>query len=307
MSAKPGEVITFRVRNNTSSLGSVLSASGKGKFNRTEYYVFDQTATSMYVAHSVNLPAGIHSVIRDVTFTVDKEAQGIIDVTLEAGSTTITKQVNVIGHPLLNAYINDMCDINGQFRIGRTEVTVAMWREYCVSTNRMMPNTPPWGWKDNHPIISVSWQDIMGDDGKGGYCSWASTSLGISVSLPSEAQWEFAATGGDGRNYPWGGYGPKMRDGTWPGWDKSTYSNRRSTTPVGNIPSGNSPLGCSDMAGNALEWCMDWSSRKQDRKILKGGAWDGNGSDYFRCANRIAYGPDFKNLATGFRLSAGPK
>ncbi|MFM7323244.1 MAG: formylglycine-generating enzyme family protein, partial [Armatimonadota bacterium] len=91
------------------------------------------------------------------------------------------------------------------FRMGATPVTVGMWKEYCSATGTSMPSTPAWGWLDDHPVVNVSWADIMGSDGKGGYCAWASEVAGFRLTLPTEAQWEYGARGGkEGLKYPWG-------------------------------------------------------------------------------------------------------
>ncbi len=158
--------------------------------------------------------------------------------------------------------------------------------------------------------MNVSWYDIMGTDGKGGYCAWASSVSGVNLALPTESQWVFAATGGDGRIYPWGGYGQDVNG--WPGWDSSKCVNsesviQNSTAPVGSLPAGNSPFGCSDMAGNAWEWCLDSNTEWPDFKVLKGASWFNFAPDNFWCAIRNSLDPDNRNIYVGFRLSAGPK
>jgi formylglycine-generating enzyme required for sulfatase activity len=60
------------------------------------------------------------------------------------------------------------------FRMGATPVTVAIWKEYCAATGTSLPIAPEWGFLDDHPVVNVSWNDIMGMDGTGGFCAWAS-------------------------------------------------------------------------------------------------------------------------------------
>lgn len=81
--------------------------------------------------------------------------------------------------------------LNGYW-IYKYEVTVAQYREFCRATRRQMPDAPEWGWKDRNPMLNVTWNDADA------YARWAA------CSLPTEAQWETAARGTDGRTYPWG-------------------------------------------------------------------------------------------------------
>jgi hypothetical protein len=184
----------------------------------------------------------------------------------------------------LSAYIADMCDINGQFKMGRTEVTVAMWKEYCAATGKSMPVAPNWGWIDSHPVVNVTWYDCKD------YAGWAG------LRLPTATEWELAASGGDGRTYPWGN-----------NWDHTKCVNRRvvkrmSTEPVGSIPAGDSPFGCSDMSGNASEWCAD---DFYPGKEYRGGSWYDPEFFMFWCARRHGSYPDSGGSLRGFRL-AGP-
>ncbi len=127
------------------------------------------------------------------------------------------------------------------FWMYKDEVTVGQYRTFCQATSRSMPGAPDWGWQDTHPMVNVSWQDSTA------YASWAG------ASLPTEAQWEKAARGTDGRQYPWGDV-----------WNTSKCANAGNspsgTKPVGSYPSGLSPFECMDMAGNTWEWCNDWYS-----------------------------------------------
>jgi formylglycine-generating enzyme required for sulfatase activity len=66
-----------------------------------------------------------------------------------------------------------------EFYMGRTPVTVAMWREYVNEMDLNMPEPPEWGWRDEDPMVNVSWDDIMGPDGNGG------TVLGLAESPAS--------------------------------------------------------------------------------------------------------------------------
>jgi formylglycine-generating enzyme required for sulfatase activity len=166
--------------------------------------------------------------------------------------------------------------------IYKHEVTVAQYRKFSQATGRDMPQAPDRGWKDNYAIVNVSWEDARA------YADWAG------VALPTEAQWEKAARGTDGREYPWGNE-----------WDASKCANSLSSTkPVGSYAGDLSPYGLHDMAGNVWEWCADWydSSYYADAskdnptgpangtaRVLRGGSWDRGVTTDFRCANRGSF------------------
>lgn len=180
-------------------------------------------------------------------------------------------------------------------------VTVAQYFEFCADTCCLKPETPNWGWKDDHPIVNVSWHDAVG------YCAWAK------VSLPTEAEWEKAARGTDGRKWPWGSE-----------WDEKKCNTDEcglnTTTPVVNYPQGASPYSCMDMAGNAFEWCADWYDSNyyktgpernptgpeegQDR-VLRGGCWYAD-HDLARCALRFRCPPVTRFNMIGFRCAKTP-
>jgi len=204
--------------------------------------------------------------------------------------------------PQRNVYVDG-------FWIYKYEVTVAQFRKFCHATGKTMPTALGGEWKDNHPIESVSWQDAAD------YSKWAG------CALPTEAQWEKAARGTDGRIYPWGNK-----------WDPSKCANsvRRDldeSKPVGAYPTGASPYGAMDMAGNAAEWCSDWYDEDETyyanaaannptgpdqgmSRIIRGGSWDYYSAApiTFRCAARGGAKPDKGTLAgsNGFRCVIQP-
>ena len=190
----------------------------------------------------------------------------------------------------------------------QTPVTVAQYRKFCAATKRAMPSEPSWKWQDNHPMVDVTWEDAAA------YAQWAG------AALPSEAQWEKAARGTDGRVYPWGN-----------DWDdnkaqcsKKEWGDAKKTAPVGSYLAGASPYRCLDMAGNVWEWCADWYDANYYRnspsrnptgtengkaRVLRGGCWYNYDAALFRAAYRYSDVPMLRDEYDGFRCavrSAGP-
>ncbi|MEV1047738.1 formylglycine-generating enzyme family protein [Streptomyces sp. NPDC049916] len=187
------------------------------------------------------------------------------------------------------------------FRIARTPVTVAQWAVFADATGRPAPRGP-----GDHPVIGVGWDEADA------YCRWLGERTGESgVRLPTEEEWERAARGDDGREFPWG---DEYRTGLANLVDLGVGT----TTPVGSFPEGASPFGVLDMAGNADEWTAtlyapyagapegvpeveDWAF---DPHITRGGAFR-HDVDLARCARRHgAYEEDLAAIGVGFRLAA---
>ncbi|WP_405773805.1 formylglycine-generating enzyme family protein [Streptomyces sp. NBC_00859] len=186
------------------------------------------------------------------------------------------------------------------FRIGRTQVTVGQWAPFAAATGRPAPQAPA-----NHPLTGVTW------DAATAYCQWLGDQLGgLGVRLPTEDEWERAARGDDGREFPWGA---RYRTGLANLVDLGIGT----TMPVGSFPDGASPFGVLDMAGNADEWTStlyapypgapgevpvteDWAF---DPHVTRGGAFR-HDRDLARCARRHgAYEQDLVAIGVGFRLA----
>ena len=204
------------------------------------------------------------------------------------------------------------------FRMAATPVTVAVWKEYCAATGTPRPDAPPWGLLDDHPVVYVSWNDIMGTDGKGGFCAWASDVAGFRLTLPTEAQFEYASRGGqDGNEFPWGNTFDRRK--VW--CSLKALGDAGKTAPVVRTSKiFRNAYGLTDMSGNVYQWCSDLvapdtSDAQADRtrlvsgasnkRCVRGSSWLSIIRDDFRCAIRGSYLPDFRFDVTGFRLVAG--
>jgi formylglycine-generating enzyme required for sulfatase activity len=165
--------------------------------------------------------------------------------------------------------------------------------------------TEPRYWQDiqrnqlEQPVVGVSWYEAVA------FCLWLSDATGEKIILPTEEQWQYAAQGDDGRDYPWGNQ-----------WDTSRCNNNvevkgiAKTSPVGRYEGqGDSPFGVVDMAGNVWEWCLtDYEKKTNDInsnakfRALHGGSWLDNYLDFFRCDFRSDRSPLSRVNIFGFRL-----
>ena len=196
------------------------------------------------------------------------------------------------------------------FFIQQYPVTNAEYAAFVAATN----HPPPAHWKNgnfapeaaNLPVVHVNWHD------SNAYAEWAGKRL------PTEAEWEKACRGPDGRIYPWGNiFVP----------DEAEFTERppeilqiltASLTPVGARPATASPYGVGEAAGNVWEWTSDWyqpypdpkceeakQATDEEQKALRGGSWlevrDSTAERYFRCANRLHAPPDYSAGNIGFR------
>lgn len=145
------------------------------------------------------------------------------------------------------------------YRIDRYPVTNRQYEEFCRVTGHRTPGH--WGapqppqhlWE--HPVISVDLADAVA------YAAW------LGKRLPTEAEWEKAARGTDGRTYPWGdAFDPAACQ-----WNRENTGAGPGTAPVTAHPGGASPYGVMDLCGNAAEWCGDGPSAPA--AYIKGGCW----------------------------------
>ncbi len=195
------------------------------------------------------------------------------------------------------------------FWIDQTEVTNAEYAacvkaKACKQPRRVSSNVHDLYYGNatfaDYPVIDVTWNDAVA------YCQWAGRRL------PTEAEWEKAARGTDGRIYPWGNNPP---DGNLLNFNNLIHD----VTKTGSYPSGASPYGALDMAGNVWEWVADWYgidyyAHSPERnpagpadgtlRVLRGGSWTYDPAGV-RAAYRFQKDPTFFSYEIGFRCASG--
>jgi|GEM_PF-2239190 len=188
------------------------------------------------------------------------------------------------------------------FSLGKTEVTVAQYRNYCRLTGKSMPASPPGGWADDNPVTNISWDEAKA------YCEWTGGRL------PTEAEWEYAAKEAGTRNTLYSGNSDIDVVAIYKG-----NSGNKASRVGKKVPNS---LGLFDMTGNVSEWCADWFARKYystsetnspkgpssgKEKVIRGGAFnsvvnsvqDGN---QLRLTYRNSKDPSSRENYIGFRV-----
>ena len=193
-----------------------------------------------------------------------------------------------------------------RFSIDVYEVTTAQYAAFLAASKRPVP----WQWETvdlaqhgDRPVIGVDWRDADA------YCAWNGKRL------PTEAEWEKAARGTDGRLYPWGNQGPTSELANFALGARFSYN--QVLLPVRSHETGKSPYGLYHMAGNVYEWVQDWygmnyyegSPEKNPPgpshgqfKVLRGGSWS-DLPKYLLTYARFKLPPETKNSYTGFRCA----
>ena len=205
------------------------------------------------------------------------------------------------------------------FYISKYEITVKQYKQFCQATGHKFPSEPSpmwyeehqnvrkWVWRDNHPITNINWYDAMA------YCKWLSKITGEEYTLPTEAQWEYAARGGiKSKGYKYSGSN-NIKEVAW--YDETTFE--KGTRPVGMLKP--NELGLYDMSGNVFEWCLDgygpYQSHTQKNpllypesmyRVIRGGSWYYY-DEYCRVTQRDGPKPNLKTFYYGFRIVKNTK
>ena len=192
------------------------------------------------------------------------------------------------------------------YYIDRFEVTTDRFAEFLAETPGQ---DPPEGWEEltleaarELPVVGVDWYEADA------YCRWAGRRM------PTEAEWEKAARGTDGRRYPWGDLSPTLDQANFQNASPTAYGG--GLEPVGSHPAGDSPFRVADMAGNAAEWVADWYSEtlpagaarnptgpeSGERKVIRGGGRF-DSADRISALMRYWASPDTRGEDIGFRCA----
>jgi len=254
--------------------------------------------TSLPTKTPMRTPEPTATLVPKIVSTRIAEKDGMIQVFVPAGEFEMGAQDEYYDEqPVHRVYLED-------YWIDQTEVTGAMYR-LCITAKRCESPYAYFDSKyddpqyDQYPVTHVSWDEANT------YCRWAGRRL------PTEAEWEKAARGTDGREYPWGNQPPDCSLANYLGCGDAPK-------PAGSLPAGASPYGALDMAGNVFEWAQDWYAGNYYKtspernptgpaggngKVLRGGNWHYNVYS-LRSADRNGHNPDFIPEFVGFRCAA---
>lgn len=218
--------------------------------------------------------------------------------------TSAVGGVRISRYPITNSQYKAFLDDNPSYAVPQTSSERA--KPYSWDpTRRRYPEG-----RANHSVVLVSWDDCMA------YCRWLSNKTGRKFRLPTEAEWEHAVRGSDGRSYPWGHEWDPRRTNT-------AENGAKETVAIGCYPDGISPFNVADCVGHVWEWTStawgdtwqvsryrypyDPDDGREDVNVLqwrlvRGGSWD-DVAAFARCASR---GPNLQNFCShyiGFRIA----
>jgi formylglycine-generating enzyme required for sulfatase activity len=286
----------------------------------------------------------VPAIVKQAEKSVQNSTNNSSGGTNRTGQSDSSVQQEIDRYPALKRYVQGMRNIpagsyryrfyKGQseaaprldvsaFRMASTPVTWAIWKEYCEAEGVSMPQEPKWGYLDNHPVVNISYDNIVGTNGGGGFCGWASRLAGFDVGLPTDVQYEYASRGGrDGYDFPWG----NEFDSSYLWCSTETYHLEQTAAVDRTNRIYVDGYGLTDMIGNVIEWCtvyynMDYrpsginpvDNRKpfpslddhHQMRTTRSSAWNMDSEIHHHCRFRNGWPPNEGTDLNGFRLSAG--
>ncbi|MBP8066222.1 MAG: SUMF1/EgtB/PvdO family nonheme iron enzyme [Flavobacterium sp.] len=242
-------------------------------------------------------------------------------VMVDGGTVKMTPRENAIDPKTKKKIVYDVKV--SSFEMAQYEVTVADWKAYTSANKINMPARPAWGWKDEFPITNITWTQAID------YCNWLSKANNLKPAyskkgdkyvcdftadgfrLPTDAEWEYAAKGGQ-----------KSKKFTYSGGNDldliAWYAANSEKAPKEIGTKLANELGLYDMSGNVWEWCWDYYSPiyhkvekrenptgpdRGEKRCIRGGSWDSSKLEYLDPAkNQLNWNPKTTNEFFGFRV-----
>lgn len=240
---------------------------------------------------------------------------------VDGGTVKMTPRENAIDPKTKKKIVYDVKV--SSFEMAQYEVTVADWKAYTSANKINMPARPAWGWKDEFPITNITWTQAID------YCNWLSKANNLKPAytkkgdkyvcdftadgfrLPTDAEWEYAAKGGQ-----------KSKKFTYSGGNDldliAWYAANSEKAPKEIGTKLANELGLYDMSGNVWEWCWDYYSPiyhkvekrenptgpdRGEKRCIRGGSWDSSKLEYLDPAkNQLNWNPKTTNEFFGFRV-----
>ena len=307
------------IYNQKDAINKTLSANGFDRLGSKDGWLWSSSEANNYYAYYVSFSSGS---VSHYSKRIDNAVRAVL--VLDGGATTpsqspSTAYTNIGGIEMVyikggtftmgaTAEQGSEADIDekpthsvtlSDYYIGKYEVTQAQWRA-------VMGSNPSYFTGDNNPVEQVSWDDIQE------FITKLNAQTGKKFRLPTEAEWEYAARGGNkSKGYKYS----SSNNISEVAWYDDNSSNK--THPVGQKTP--NELGIYDMTGNVWEWCPDcygsYSSSSQTNptgpssgsfRVLRGGSWL-NFARYCRVSNRNYDGPSIRGSINGFRLACSPE